>query len=86
MIFDAGDERPDSRDVDLLDHHRPQLGLRQERRQIEIRLEADVHGERRDQSVDERPRLINAAEASVDTSKPAISSTGKTGHFRRATE
>ena len=45
-VLDARDQRPDRRDIHLLDRHRGQLGLCEERRQVEIRLEADVDRER----------------------------------------
>src|SRR5262249_54659852 len=45
LFLHAGDERPDPRDVHLLDRDRPKLGLGEERRQIEIRFEADVYDE-----------------------------------------
>ena len=53
-FLDASDERPDPRDVHLLDRDRLQLGLGEKRRQVEIGLEADVDGERRDRPLDRR--------------------------------
>jgi len=44
LFLDAGDERPDPRDVHLLNRHRVQVRLDQERRQIEIGLEAEIEG------------------------------------------
>ena len=38
LFLDASNERPDPRDVHLLDRHRLQIGLDEERRQIEIDL------------------------------------------------
>ena len=55
-FLDASDERPDPRDVHLLDRDRLEFGLREERGQVEIRLEADVHGERRDRALDRGQR------------------------------
>src|SRR5688572_29838587 len=65
-LLHAGDERPDLRHVHLFNRLRPKLRLRQEGRQIEIRLEADVNGERRDGTLDAREDRIGAAEVIQD--------------------
>src|SRR6185436_2038415 len=61
-FFDAGDERPDPREVHFLDRDGIEIRLREERRQVEIRLEADVHGQRRDAALDPGERAVLAAE------------------------
>src|SRR6266853_4342761 len=65
-VLHASHQRPYSRDVDLLDRHGAQVGLCEERRQIEIRFEADMHGEGREAPFDPRERRIRAAEVIED--------------------
>src|SRR3954468_9473277 len=65
-LLDAGNERPDPRDVDLFDRHRLQVRLNQERRQIEVGLEADVERERRDDPLQPRADAALAAEVVED--------------------
>ena len=48
----AGDERPDPRDVHLLDRDRLQIRLHEKRRQIEIRLEPEIERERRNHALE----------------------------------
>src|SRR4249919_2299761 len=62
LLFDEGDERPDTREADLLDRYGCEIRLREEARQIEIGLEPDVHGERRDGACDFCEQRIGAAE------------------------
>src|SRR5437899_2717163 len=71
LFFHTGDERPDSRDVHLLDRHRTKLGLREERRQIEIRLEADVYGEGRNDTLEPREHGVRAPEVVEKDDAPA---------------
>ena len=60
MLLDRGDERPDLGNVHLLDRLRLQIGLGQKRRQVEVRLEADVNRERGDEALDARQQRVRA--------------------------
>src|SRR2546430_13223443 len=64
--FDAGDERPNPRNVHLLDRFRMQAGLSQERREIEIGLEAEILRRRRNEVLEPRAELVAAAEMIED--------------------
>src|SRR5262245_46715942 len=66
LVLDAGHQRPDPRYVHLLNRHRLELGLREERGQVEIRLEADVNGGRRDAALDARDERTAAEEVIED--------------------
>src|SRR5436190_7697511 len=79
--FDAGDERPDPGDVHLFDRLGMQRRLRQERRQIEIRFEAEVLRRRRDQPLEPRTNLVTAAEVVEDDD--ASAGTGDAHHLAR---
>src|SRR5207344_2337314 len=71
LLLDAGDERPEPQPVHLLDRHGTKVGLGDERGQIQIRLETDMNGERRDGPFDGRQRLVRAAEMVEDDDPPA---------------
>src|SRR5438874_8041039 len=66
LVLLADGERPDLREVDLLDRHGLHVGLGEEAWQIEIRFEADVHGERRDRALHARENRVRAAEVIQD--------------------
>jgi L-arabinokinase len=59
-LFDRRDERPDLREVHLLDRDGPQVRLGKEGGQIQIRLEADVNRHGRDQTFEPRQHEIGA--------------------------
>src|SRR5262245_62481594 len=54
LVLDAGNQRPDAGEADLLNRLWPQLGLGKEAGKIEIGLETDVHGEGRNRALDRR--------------------------------
>src|SRR5436189_435631 len=58
--LDAGNQAPDPGNVDLLNRLRMQVRLREERRQIEIGLEAQVLANRRDQPFEPRAQSVAA--------------------------
>src|SRR5207302_7622795 len=66
LVFPADHQRPDLREVHLRDRDRLQVRLREEARQIEIGLEADVHGEGRDGALEARENRARAAEVIQD--------------------
>src|SRR5262245_60158524 len=62
LILEAGDERPNLGNIDFLDRYRNHSRLRQKCRQIEVGLEADVHGEWRNHPFDSSEELVRAPE------------------------
>src|SRR5687768_2133639 len=66
LIFDDGDERPDLRDVHLLDRYRTQVRLIEEPRQIQVRGKSNVHRHRRDRGLDLRHDRVGALEVVQD--------------------
>jgi hypothetical protein len=81
LRLETGHERPDPRPVHLFDRHGLEIGLRQERRQVEVRLEADVHREGAERPLEPRQHRTRAAEVVEDddlASGPADSA-----HFPR---
>src|SRR5437899_419419 len=80
-VFRTSDKRPHARDIHFLDRDRLELRLREERGKIEIRLEADVHGEGRDDPFDAREYGILAAEVIEDDN--AAARTADAAHLAR---
>src|ERR1041384_4688996 len=62
LVLRADHQRPDLREVHLCNGQRLQVRLREETRQIEVRLEANVHGERRDGTFETGEDRVRAAE------------------------
>ena len=63
-------ERPDPRDVHLFDRRRAQPRLREKRREIEIRLEAEVQRERRDRALEPGKNGLSLRKWFRNTSRP----------------
>src|SRR4030095_15371066 len=60
--LDGGHQRPDTGEIHLLDRNRLQVGLREERGQVEVRLESDVNRERRNHPLDAGQNEVRAEE------------------------
>src|SRR5437870_4353202 len=65
-VLDAGHQTPDPRHVHLLDRQRMQIGLREERGQIKVGLEAEVFRRRSDEILEPRAEFVVAAEMIKD--------------------
>src|SRR6185295_2985598 len=66
LCLPADNQRPDFREVHFLDRDRLQIRLRKEAGEIEIRLEPDVHGKRRDGPLEPRENRVGVAEVDQD--------------------
>src|SRR3954471_3796467 len=66
LVFEAGHERPDAREIDFVDRDRLEPRPHEKRRQIEIRLEADVARDRRDHALERGADPALAAEMIED--------------------
>src|SRR6185503_20608230 len=71
LVLDAGYERPDPREVHLVDRDWLQSRLNEKRRQVQIRLEPDVRRDWRDQPLEPRADAALAAEVVEDDDAPA---------------
>src|SRR2546425_8479255 len=81
LFLHTSDERPNARDIHLLNRDGAKLGLCQKRRQVQIGFEADVYGEGRNDTLDPGKTGIRASE--VVEEDDAAAAAADAAHFAR---
>src|SRR5947207_15152522 len=81
LFFHTDHERPDSWNIHFLDRQRPELRLRDEGRKVEIRFEADVYGEGRNDTLEPGQDRVGTSEM-IQEDDPAAA-TADAAHLAR---